>query len=66
MGLLDKWIGRKETKGQHVDPVCHMTVDPATAAGRSRHGGQTIYFCSGACKTRFDASPGKYLGARGP
>lgn len=35
-----------------------MTVDPATAAGRSEHGGQTYYFCSVSCKTRFDQDSG--------
>jgi uncharacterized membrane protein YraQ (UPF0718 family)/YHS domain-containing protein len=42
------------------DPVCGMTVDPATAAHRSRHGGQAYYFCSAGCKESFDKDPGKY------
>lgn len=29
-----------------VDPVCGMTVDPSTAAGTSRVGDPTYYFCS--------------------
>ena len=28
------------------DPVCGMTVDPATARHRAEHDGQTYYFCS--------------------
>jgi Cu+-exporting ATPase len=43
------------------DPVCGMTIDPARAAGSSRYGGDTIYFCSPGCKAKFDASPAAYL-----
>ncbi|GAB4456627.1 MAG: hypothetical protein Kow0070_07060 [Anaerolineales bacterium] len=44
------------------DPVCHMDIDPATAAGKSEYKGQTYYFCSLGCKKSFDADPEKYLG----
>src|SRR4051812_47039998 len=44
-----------------VDPVCGMTVDPASAAGSSEHTGQTYWFCSAGCKQRFDADPEKHL-----
>lgn len=44
------------------DPVCHMDIDPATAAGTSEYKGQTYYFCSLGCKKSFDANPEKYLG----
>ncbi|HUR80873.1 MAG TPA: heavy metal translocating P-type ATPase [Thermoanaerobaculia bacterium] len=44
-----------------TDPVCHMKIDPATAAGTSDHHGQTIYFCSLGCKAKFDADPEKYM-----
>lgn len=43
------------------DPVCHMDIDPATAAGTSKYKGQTYYFCSLGCKKAFDADPEKYL-----
>ncbi|MEO8379153.1 MAG: heavy metal translocating P-type ATPase [Acidobacteriota bacterium] len=43
-----------------LDPVCGMTIDPARAAGFSEHGGETSYFCSLSCKTKFDANPGAY------
>lgn len=43
------------------DPVCGMTVDEKTAAGRSEYQGQTYYFCAQGCKTRFDANPEKYV-----
>jgi len=45
------------------DPVCGMQVDPAKAAGTSQYQGQTYYFCSKGCKTKFDANPGRYLAA---
>ncbi len=44
------------------DPVCHMDVDPATAAGTSEYQGQIYYFCSLGCKKAFDANPEKYVG----
>jgi Cu+-exporting ATPase len=36
------------------DPICGMTVDPATAAGHTDTPEGTIYFCSLGCKRRFD------------
>ncbi|MCI0460243.1 MAG: heavy metal translocating P-type ATPase [Gemmataceae bacterium] len=46
---------------QAVDPVCGMTVDPATARASSTHEGQTYYFCCPGCKARFEADPARYL-----
>lgn len=43
------------------DPVCHMNIDAATAAGTSEYKGQTYYFCSPGCKKSFDQDPEKYL-----
>ena len=39
------------------DPVCHMDIDPATAAGRSEYKSETYYFCSPGCKKDFDEDP---------
>src|SRR2546423_259114 len=39
-----------------IDPMCGMAVDPKRAAGTSERGGQTYYFCSTACKEKFDAA----------
>ena len=44
-----------------IDPVCGMTVDPATAAGSHVHDGETYHFCSNGCLTKFKADPEKYL-----
>lgn len=49
-----------------LDPVCGMTIDPATAAATSEHGGRTIYFCARHCKTKFDANPAAYIGSEKP
>jgi Cu+-exporting ATPase len=46
----------KAMKEVFVDPVCGMTVDPATAAGTSERDGVRYYFCSPGCKEKFDAA----------
>ncbi|WP_332699681.1 heavy metal translocating P-type ATPase [Devosia sp.] len=48
--------------GQQVkDPVCGMSVDPATAKFRAEHAGKTYYFCSAKCHDKFVADPAAYL-----
>ncbi|MBW3570514.1 MAG: heavy metal translocating P-type ATPase [Gemmatimonadetes bacterium] len=42
------------------DPVCGMMVDPETAAGTTEYGGKAVYFCSPACKQKFDADPDRF------
>src|SRR5262249_25115489 len=44
-----------------VDPVCGMTVDTATAAGKFDYEGETYYFCSPNCLRKFSADPQAYL-----
>ncbi len=44
-----------------IDPVCGMTVDPATAKHKASHKGHGYYFCSAGCKAKFVATPEKYL-----
>lgn len=46
--------------GKDTDPVCGMIVETAKAK-TSIHAGQTYYFCSTACRDRFEASPASYL-----
>ncbi len=43
------------------DPVCGMDVDEKKAAGTAVHKDKTYYFCSTACKARFEKEPEKYL-----
>jgi P-type Cu+ transporter len=46
-----------------TDPVCGMTVDPATAAEHRDAGAGTVYFCSAHCAATFDTNPGPYTAA---
>ncbi len=43
------------------DPVCGMSVDPATSKHRFEDHGETFHFCSAGCRTKFMADPAKYL-----
>ena len=43
------------------DPVCGMSVDPATSKHRFDARGETFHFCSAGCRTKFAADPGRYL-----
>ena len=42
------------------DVICGMQVDPTKAAGKSDYNGKTYYFCSPACKSKFEANPKLY------
>jgi P-type Cu+ transporter len=53
------------TPGKAIDPVCGMTVNPATAAGSTEYKGTTYYFCAPSCLKRFEADPEGIL-ASGP
>jgi YHS domain-containing protein len=46
-----------------VDPVCRMTIDPATAAAREDFEGKPVYFCSEGCRHRFLENPAAYAAA---
>src|SRR4051794_25292949 len=45
-----------------TDPVCGMSVDPATARYRTEHAGKTYFFCGARCLERFSAEPERFLG----
>src|ERR1700687_282740 len=49
-----------------LDPVCGMTVDPATSKHRFDYRGETFHFCSAGCRTKFAADPQGYLENRKP
>ncbi len=53
--------GHGSHAGGIKDPVCGMSVDPASAQHRFDYKGATYYFCSAGCRTRFASAPGKYL-----
>ena len=44
-----------------VDPVCGMSVDPATARHTARQAGTTYHFCCGGCRAKFEVDPARYL-----
>ena len=47
------------------DPVCGMTVDPATSPYKASHDGQGYAFCSAGCQTKFTVDPARYLNKAG-
>ena len=58
-----RWI----PPAKDVDPVCGKTVS-TDKARPSVYGGSVYYFCSRACRERFEAAPEQYVGphAKGP
>ena len=44
-----------------LDPVCKSEVNPMSAEAQSEYEGVVFYFCSHACKERFDREPLRYL-----
>lgn len=48
------------------DPVCGMTINPSSAAGKSEFQGKLYYFCSKGCKTKFDFKPESYVPVNEP
>lgn len=53
--------GHSHAADHAIDPVCGMTVDPATAKHRFAYKGQDYFFCSAGCRTKFEANPEKFL-----
>jgi len=47
-----------------IDPVCGMSVDPATTSHRAADGEKDYFFCSAGCRTKFIADPERYLGPK--
>jgi len=47
--------------GKVGDPVCGMSVDPATSKHQFDYRGETYHFCSEGCRTKFAADPTQYL-----
>ncbi|MFQ5441593.1 MAG: heavy metal translocating P-type ATPase [Thermodesulfobacteriota bacterium] len=43
------------------DPVCGMDIKPEEAKAKSAFKGVEVYFCSTACKEKFDAGPASFL-----
>jgi Cu+-exporting ATPase len=49
-----------------IDPVCGMTVNPATAAASTVYQGKSYYFCHPGCLRKFEADPQRYLAPPSP
>lgn len=52
-------------KGQVVDPVCGMEIEPGPETARVKYRGKTYYFCSDSCRRQFVSHPKKFLGSAG-
>jgi YHS domain-containing protein len=60
----DHGAGHQDRATQGTDPVCGMTVDPATADAKGLHStykGTDYFFCGKGCKLEFDDDPERYL-----
>ncbi len=53
-------LGAEKGSGSTTDPVCGMTVDPATTPHIATHGGEHPYGCSAGCLAKFQADPDRY------
>lgn len=53
--------GGEERVAVQIDPVCGMSVDPATAAAFAEFEGAAYYFCCKGCRDKFVVDPQKYL-----
>ncbi|MBU3993399.1 MAG: heavy metal translocating P-type ATPase [Alphaproteobacteria bacterium] len=53
--------GGASAPGKVRDPVCGMSVDPATTPHHASHDGRDYHFCSAGCRSKFIAAPAKYL-----
>jgi P-type Cu+ transporter len=54
------------SKASVRDPVCGMSVDPATSKHRFDYHGETYHFCAAGCRTKFAADPKAYLDKSAP
>ncbi len=51
----------KSDGSSSTDPVCGMSVDPATTVHHVAHAGSEYYFCSAGCLSKFESDPARYL-----
>ena len=58
--------GDSDARETTIDPVCGMTVDPATAKWMTTHDAVDYLFCSRSCRDRFLAQPAAYIKASRP
>src|SRR3989442_6617822 len=58
---LPRMTAPNTTTLQEKDPVCGMTVNPATARHVGAYKGANYYFCCAHCLEKFQLDPKKYL-----
>ena len=56
--------GAHSQQNRLIDPVCGMSVS-RDSVHHSEHAGRPYAFCSSACRTEFDAEPGRYVDEHG-
>lgn len=54
-------LGTSQSNPFHIDPVCHMLVDPAKEDHIVKYQNETFHFCSSHCMTLFTAYPESFL-----
>lgn len=54
-------LGTTQSNPFHIDPVCHMLVDPAKEDHIVTYQNETFRFCSSHCMTLFTAYPESFL-----
>lgn len=50
-----------ECRDVHIDPVCHMHIDPEKQSYTAEHSGSVYYFCSEHCKSLFLTMPEQFI-----
>jgi YHS domain-containing protein len=50
----------EELNGEVRDPVCGMSVNPATSSEQAEYAGATYHFCSAGCRSAFEKDPARY------
>ena len=57
----EKEVEAARADAVRADPVCGMSVHPASAAGSFEYKGETYYFCSTHCLQKFSENPELFL-----
>ena len=55
-----------KTQQNFIDPVCQMTVSAQKDTPTTRWEGETVYFCSDSCKSKFMLKPKNFFKAAEP
>ncbi|MHC4489273.1 MAG: YHS domain-containing protein, partial [Planctomycetota bacterium] len=60
----EKQEGEKKAENVFKDPVCGMTTEEENAFALYEHEGESYYFCSDHCLTKFKNEPGSFIDSR--